>query len=347
MKPVIGILLLIFSSGLRAQPYVFYRNNFISVQSIESTVVHIDSFPAGDKEKHSVTIHFPENPLWDFSVKLKLIEINKAVVKASGKILFISDIEGEFAGLRQLLINNKVIDENYQWTFGKNKLVVCGDLFDRGLHVIEELWLLYKLETDAKAAGGEVRVLLGNHDIMNLSNDTRYVQPVYFDHARLLGKEYSDLFGENSELGRWLRSKNVIERIGYNLCMHAGMSPLMLDKGLSIDQFNEQLRPWYAQTKSPTFPEKMADYFFEEALFWYRGYFSEPLATEATVDATLQYYGADRIVVGHTIQENVSPFYNGKVFGIDTDWHNGNAQGLLIERNQLYRVNAKGEKYEL
>jgi len=98
--------------------------------------------------------------------------------------------------------------------------------------------------------GGSVHVLLGNHEIMNMSGDLRYVQPAYFDHARLLGKDYMQLFDENTELGRWLRSKNIIQKTGRFLCMHAGMSYEILNRKLSLEAINELVRPWYARWKS-------------------------------------------------------------------------------------------------
>ena len=80
----------------------------------------------------------------------------------------LSDIEGEFAAFKSLMQGNGIMDQNYKWTFGDGHLVICGDLFDRGNRVTEYLWLLYKLEDEAKAQGGYVHVILGNHDIMNL-----------------------------------------------------------------------------------------------------------------------------------------------------------------------------------
>ena len=63
------------------------------------------------------------------------------------------------------------MDSACHWTFGKGHLVICGDLFDRGNDVTAELWLLYKLEEEAKEKGGYVHTILGNHEIMNLSGD--------------------------------------------------------------------------------------------------------------------------------------------------------------------------------
>jgi len=343
------ILTLLFCCALSAQPYVFYNGNNIIVKTLDSPSVHIDSFAAGEKLKRSVRIHFPQNPGWDFEVPLKTISDNPSKSKATGRMLFLSDIEGEFAELRELLIANNIIDNQYNWIFGKNKLVVCGDLFDRGNNVTEELWLLYKLEADAAAKGGTVHVILGNHDIMNMSGDWRYVQPQYNVHAQLLGKTYGELFDDNTELGKWLRSKHTIEKIGDNLCLHAGVSSEMLSRQLSIGELNSMTRPWYAKSKSKDLPDEMVDFFNDNGLFWYRGYFTEPFASGSLIDSTLSFYNVKRIIVGHTVADSAALYYHGKVVGLDTDWHLGNAEAILVESNpdRIYRVGLKGKREEL
>jgi hypothetical protein len=118
-------------------------------------------------------------------VKLKPGLANeKAEHKKVGKMLILSDIEGNFAAFRKLLQANHVIDDNFNWTFEKNHLVLIGDFVDRGTMVTEVLWLIYSLEEKASAAGGYVHYILGNHEIMNMSNDLRYVQDRYIRTLR-------------------------------------------------------------------------------------------------------------------------------------------------------------------
>jgi hypothetical protein len=338
---LIGILFLTAMSHLAAQPYVFYKHNKVFVETVDSTAVTSESFPLAEKEQHKVEVRFRENKDWNFSVNLKKITNDACETKSADTVLFISDMEGEFGLIRKMLIANRIIDENYNWVFGTNEVVICGDLFDRGTEVTEELWLLYKLESDAKAAGGSVHIVLGNHEIMNMSGDVRYVQPIYFEHARLLGKDYTQLFDESTELGLWLRSKNIIEKTGRFLCMHAGMSSEVLRWNLSIPAINEMVRPWYARAKADV-PDNLSDFFNSSSPFWYRGYFDNLPNMQKLVTATLKRYDVDKIVVGHTILNTVSTFYNSDVWVINTNWHDGNAQGLLVEKDKYYRVDERG-----
>src|SRR6185503_2902022 len=153
-----------------------------------------------------------------------------------------------FAGFRKLLQAGGVIDADYNWTFGNGHLVLTGDFVDRGDQVTEVLWLIYSLEEKAKAAGGYVHFILGNHEIMNMSNDLRYLHPKYVENTMLLNEHYMTLYGENSELGRWLRTKNIMEKVGDMIYTHGGISSQMNLVNSSISDINKMARPFYGDT---------------------------------------------------------------------------------------------------
>lgn len=293
-----------------------------------------------------------ENPELDFTVPLKKsLENEPSVFKQPKKMFVVSDLEGQFEGFRTLLIANKIMDENYNWTYGKGHMVICGDLFDRGSTVTEIMWLLYKLEIEAKKAGGYVHTILGNHDIMNLSGDLRYLHPKYLESAKLMGVEYMALFTSDTELGHWLRTKNTIEKIGENLAMHAGVSPVINELGYSIEKINELCRPFYDQVKVLRgVGDPKIDPFFtgKSSLFWYRGYFIEPKATETDVERTLKLFDVKRIIAGHTILEgNVAFYYGGKVLGVDVNRHKGDHQAAVYEKGKWFAVDDKGQTRDL
>ena len=103
-------------------------------------------------------------------------------------------------------------------------MVIVGDIFDRGPLVNETLWLLYKLEQQAEAAGGKVHVLLGNHEYLVFQNDLRYINRKYRIVSALFKTSYTDLYGPNTVMGRWLRSKNTVIKINNNTFVHGGIS---------------------------------------------------------------------------------------------------------------------------
>lgn len=342
------------SKNMNDGPYVLYKNDLIEVRTIvtEGGVqkCKLQTYPVSKKAELPVEVKFSNHPEWNFSVRLQRVLKNEpAEFKQPDKLLALSDVEGEFEGFRKLLLANKVMDEQYNWIFGKGQLVICDDLFDRGEEVSATIWLLYKLEQDAKAKGGYLHTILGNHDIMNLSGDLRYVQPKYMSNAKLMGLDYMELYGPDAEIGRWLRSKNLIEKIGDNLCLHAGVAPVINDLKMSLKEINDRCRPFYDQDrKSITIPDKEVELLFDggrSSLFWYRGYFVEPKATEAEVDQTLALYKVKRIIVGHTITDtNVGFYYKGKVLGIDVNQHAGHHEAALYENKVWYKINTTGSK---
>ncbi|RZK56678.1 MAG: metallophosphoesterase [Pedobacter sp.] len=361
MKAIIVAILLLAPTFVGASnfvenendgPYLSYKNDKILVRSIvenegERKAV-VKEFNVTEKHNIPVEIKFSDHADWNFSVKLQTKIKNEPVsFKQPDKLLALSDIEGEFEAIRKILLANKVIDEQYNWIFGKGHLVICGDLFDRGSYVAETIWLLYKLEQDAKAKGGYLHTILGNHDIMNLSGDLRYLEKKYLQNAKLLGVDYMELYNADTELGRWLRSKNLIEKIGDNLCLHAGVAPEINKLKLSLEQINADSRPFYDKAKKrELFTDENIWKLFDgskSSVFWYRGYFSEPKATEAEVNETLSIYKVKRIIVGHTITAtNVGFYYNRKVLGIAVNQHKGKHEGALYDKKKWYKVGIDG-----
>jgi len=331
-------------------PYVLDTAGGTLVRSIRNGHVEEERWAKG--EPTVVPVVFADHPEWDFTVTIKRKMGNEpCLFPAPEKLFAISDIEGEFAGFRALLLAGGVIDEQYHWIYGKGHVVVCGDLFDRGLAVPETLWLLYKLEDEAKAHGGYVHTILGNHDIMNLSGDLRYVQPKYFVSADLMGVDYAALYSPETELGRWLRTKNTIEKIGEHLCVHGGVSPQVNESTLDITAINTRCRPYYDKVKVlHGVNDPLLDPFFtgSSSLFWYRGYFTRPWTSKTTVQATLQKFDVKRILVGHTIARgNIGYLYSGKVLALDVDQHKGDHQAALFENGSWYSVNDKGVRKRL
>jgi len=333
-------------------PYVLYRNDSVFVNYIEgdslSASLKTDSMKLSGRDNITLRIN-TDVPGKTFTVKLKQkLDNEKAEYKKVSKMLILSDIEGNFEALRKLLQANHVIDDDFNWTFEKNHLVLIGDFVDRGTMVTEVLWLIYSLEEKAKAAGGYVHYILGNHEIMNMSNDLRYVQQRYLRNAALMNTSYMQLFGANAEIGRWLATKNVTERIGDVLFMHGGISQYLNMMNIPLNELNDLVRPFYTDT-TYKYKDKRQDILYSDfGPFWYRGYYTAPKATMAQIDSTLSIYDVRHITTGHTIVANeIRSFYDGKLFDTDVHHAGGHSEALLYEDGKFWRVNPKGEKLEI
>ena len=334
-------------------PHLFYRKNKVYIRKIHMqdtlAVATLDSIEAKQKENLKIECRFTKNPEWNFSTKLKSkYKIENTEYPKVEKLLAVSDIEGNFGSFRNFLISHKVIDEKYNWIFGKGHLVCVGDFFDRGPNVTETLWLIYDLEDKAKAAGGYVHYILGNHEIMNMSNDHRYVHPKYMRIADLYQEPYANWFKKSTELGRWLETKNVVERIGDFIFVHGGLAPDLnyIDKTLS--EVNNSMRPFYFMQEDVfRIDDEILRFLFDaNGPIWYRNYVMGQ-AQDVEIEESLRKFGAKHIIVGHTLVNAVKAFYGGKVIAIDTRHVDPNSTALLYEGGKFFRIDQTGRRAEL
>jgi len=99
------------------------------------------------------------------------------VVHASAqmRVVAIADSHGAYPEFVAILQRVGLIDGNRQWIGGSSVLVQLGDVIDRGKRSRACLDLLMDLERQAPKQNGRVIPILGNHEVMNLMGDLRYV----------------------------------------------------------------------------------------------------------------------------------------------------------------------------
>ena len=286
----------------------------------------------------------------EYAIPLESPAIEPHVLKDASRIMAISDVHGEYEHLVDILVESGVIDDQYRWVWGDGHLVVLGDVFDRGDRVTECLWLIYRLELEAQRNGGEVHFILGNHELMVLRGDNRYVHERYLSGiVKRTRIKHEDLYGPDMELGRWLRSKHAVVKINDIVFVHAGISPSLVDRNLDLRDINETVRNNLDLRSSQlAFNEPVKFLFGSKGPFWYRGYHHEmesyPRTSQGAVDSILIYYDADAVVVGHSEVSRVSALYEGQVVAIDVPVDDlGSLEALLWENGRFYRVTGQGE----
>ena len=94
-----------------------------------------------------------------------------------GRVVAIGDVHGALDELRGLLQAAALTDADQRWIGGSATLVQTGDLTDRGTGVRAVLDLMMRLENEAEEAGGQVLVVLGNHETMSLMANLRDTTP--------------------------------------------------------------------------------------------------------------------------------------------------------------------------
>ena len=287
-----------------------------------------------------------------FDVRLHPVKRPDWKYRQPEKVFVMSDPHGKLDCVISLLQGNGIIDKNYKWSFGNNHLMVIGDIFDRGKDVPQIFWLFYKLEDEATKAGGTVSFLLGNHEPLVLANDLRYTKDKYKVLAQKLNMNYPELFGPDTELGKWLGTRNTMQIIGRDLYVHAGLGKNFYDRNLSIPTVNEEMsKALFMNKKERRALSPLTAFLYgNDGPIWYRGLVRtdakyHPMAQDS-LQMVMERYKVKHIIVGHTIFKDISTFYDGKVIGVNVDNKENQkkkrGRALLIDKNTYFVVGDKG-----
>lgn len=341
-------------------PYVFYENDStLAVNYIKGNKndgFYLDEQQYTSNQEIKAKCFFPlDSTTFQFTIKSEF-ETPNSTYSDNEPILAISDIESGYKTFRDFLIQNKVINSQLEWTFCKGHLVLVGDFVDRGFSTTQVLWFIYKLEQEAKKHSGNVHFILGNHELYNLQGKYKSASYKYYGVASILGKQHHDLYNQQSFIGRWMASKNTIERINGVLFAHGGIHPDIADYDITIEQVNAINRAHYYKSYFPK-PEESVEQLIisnKKGICWYRGYFKDVISQEE-VEKGIRKFDGKAIVVGHTLQWKPKKYFEGKVLAIDVkhpkdynkNWPSKSSEGLYIHKDTYARAMADGTKKEL
>ncbi len=188
----------------------------------------------------------------------------------AARIVALGDIHGAYSELGGLLRDTGLVDNELRWTGGTTQLVSVGDLLDRGDDSRKVMDLLMRLQQESAAAGGAVHVVLGNHEVMNLTGDLRYVtdgeyaayqdlepagvreqaRAAFVTDASARGLSVGEAestfeeqfppgyFGHNAAFsadgiyGEWMQSMPTMIKVGDTVFVHGGLAPALLESDI-------------------------------------------------------------------------------------------------------------------
>jgi hypothetical protein len=272
-------------------------------------------------------------------------------------LIAIGDLHGDIAATRAALRLAGAIDESGRWIGGNLSVVQTGDVLDRGDGEREILDLLEQLTASAQSAGGQLIALNGNHEVMNVQGDFRYVTAggvgafagvrPRSPHARAAPPPFEDraaAFLPGGAYALQLARRDVIAVVGDSLFVHGGVLPEHVRYG--VERINQETREWM-RAGDRRAPEAVAS---ESAPIWVRDYSLEPVAP-SVCDKLGEVLGAlnvKRMVVGHTVQNTgISSACDGRVWRIDVGlsryYGDGPIQVLEIQQGKLRVLSAQRE----
>lgn len=245
------------------------------------------------------------------------------------RIVAVGDLHGDVDAALAVLAMAGLVDAAGTWVGGDTILVQTGDTTDRGPRSKGVLELMQRLQAEARAAGGEVHALLGNHEVMNLQGDWRYVSEG--DVAEFGGVEARKAaLAPDAPLGAWLRASDAAVAVDGVVFVHGGIRPAYASLGAR--GISDAVRAALDGRQSP---EILGD----EGPLWYRGYAQapEPVAC-AELGEALVALAARRMVVGHSTRKDglVASRCGGQLLIIDTGisaHYGGNLAAIEIRQN--------------
>jgi hypothetical protein len=226
------------------------------------------------------------------------------------RVVAVGDLHADLPAALEVLQLAGVADAEGHWTGGSTVLVQTGDTTDRGPDSKEVLELMIRLEAEAPGDGGRVVALLGNHELMNLMGDWRYVSAEDVqDFGSVEARKLA--FAPGSELGDWLRARPAAALVDGVVYAHGGIAPDWAERGLEATNLSLAAtlagsEPGLAAPGSPT---------------WYRGYVEDTeLQACPRLERALVALGAERMVVGHTTRRDgrIESRCGGRLAVIDT-----------------------------
>lgn len=260
------------------------------------------------------------------------------------RIVAIGDFHGDLGAARTALQLADAVDDQDQWIGGEMVVVQLGDQLDRGDDERAIVDLLTRLEAEAADAGGALHVLNGNHEVINIDLDFRYVTDAGWrdfddvpgldlDDPRLGGlddaqKHRGAAFVPGGPYAMVFASRRTVLQLGDNVFVHGGVTPAWASYGL--DAVNADVSSWMRGDTQ----QKPASVSGENSVVWSRHYSMDTDAEDCTMlEQTLDILGAERMVVAHTVQSYINSACNDRVWRVDVgmaDYYGGMPQVLEI-----------------
>lgn len=152
-------------------------------------------------------------------------------------VYVIGDIHGHLNRLVDLLTSAKLIDTQQRWIGENAQLWFMGDFFDRGPNGMGVVDLIMRLQLQAMRAGGDVRALLGNHEILFLGAYKFPKEKKWVQNWKRNGGQPSDIAQATPWQIEWLNSLPAMALVKNRLLIHAD-TLAYLEYGRSIDEVN-------------------------------------------------------------------------------------------------------------
>lgn len=246
------------------------------------------------------------------------------------RIVAIGDLHADIGVTREAFQLAGATDATDDWIGGALTVVQMGDFIGRSDDERQVLDFIFAVRERAEAAGGRVHVLIGNHEVMAGRVDNQAVGPNPFPGFEDLSDlDLSDprlqALPENQRArgaalmaggpyAQRIAAFPCVLVIGTTVFVHGGLVPRWAEYG--IEKINQEVSEWLlGNTAEPECSLGVDD---GDGVMWTRQFSQSVDASDcALLDQTLSLLGAKRMVVAHTVQTEITPGCDNKVWAID------------------------------
>ena len=289
---------------------------------------------------------------WELIYKEKCEDIKRypSVLPAVERIIVVGDLHGDWDMTVKSLIVARVINKNLHWIGGNTVVVQVGDQIDRcrfsgtpcklpeatkndEASDLKILNYFTKLHDEAQKVGGAVYSIIGNHELMNVNGDMRYVSyqniKDFDNYKKPDGKIIKDgmeartwAFSPGNPIANFLGCTRQLSLIiGSNLFVHAGVVPKITEK-YGIQEMNQIMSLFLWDKLNNNIDTKELLDSSDYSPLWNR-VFGNKMKSQQQCDMLMnplkEIYNVDRIFIGHTpqVETGISNTCNKRIWLAD------------------------------
>lgn len=242
------------------------------------------------------------------------------------RIIVIGDIHGDLKRFKKILVDAQIINDDLEWIANPPETIVVqlGDQVDSAnrapeiptWEVLDDTAILHftnSLDNIAKAKGGRIISLIGNHELMNVIGNFSYVS------EKSNVPDRNNYFKTGGILSPILSNRPIVLKIGELFFCHAGINKqhlMLLDSYQKDVSYINHLWTQFMSTGTIDINDKeLFDRLIlhPDGILWTRE-FNE---NEDDGKYVMKRLGCEYIFVGHTTVEKIQ-IMNNRIWLIDT-----------------------------
>ena len=257
------------------------------------------------------------------------LETQYGIYPDKDRIIVIGDLHADFKKTKDIFINLKLIDKNYNWIAEPldTQVVQMGDQLDGSRGIKPEAYgeldlidFMERINIKARKVGGAIHSIIGNHEVMNVLEDFRYasqkdiIEQVKYNSRREIFKAGGIVFGMLAG------ERHAIVKIGDLIFSHAGILPQTIDNNVNgnifIIKVNKLMKLFLQGKIDINYPGVKKYFIYGDSILFNRD-IGDVKLTQQDFDETLYKLDATHQFVGHTIQKKINGHYEDKLWRVD------------------------------